>query len=644
MGGKEFKKMKKELKKEKLKQKSKPQEDAIDEEVEDNIQNEQDEDDQIQNKKLEKQGKKIKKDKKNKKDLKKAKKQTQADDNDDEEEQEQEEDDGEEQIEEEAQYSKKPNIEFDDEKDNVKITSSNMNKYLSDESKASEQQDAPTSRAGFFSNDLFDDLEVCKPTKDALKQMKFTNMTHIQARTIPHLLKGRDVLGAAKTGSGKTLAFLIPAIEMLYKTNFVQSMGTGIIVITPTRELATQIYDVAKQLMFFHSKTLGLLIGGANRKAEAIKLKAGVNMIIATPGRLLDHLQNTAGFAYHNLLGLIIDEADAILRIGFQEELTEILKLLPIDRQTVLFSATQNKKIDDLARLSLKQPIYIGVDDVAETSTVEGLEQGYVIIDADKKFRLLFTFLQKQKKKKVMVFFSSCNSVKFHSDLLNYVDIPVLDIHGKQKQQKRLNTFYEFSNATSGVLLCTDVAARGLDIPNVDWIVQYDPPDDTKEYIHRVGRTCRGANTTGKALLFLLPEEKEYLKYLKAAKVNLNEYEFPENKLANIQDQFDKLVERNYFLNRCAFEAFRSYLHSYSAHSLKDIFDVATLDLQKIGRSFGFKIPPRVNLNVKVSSKTQRKNKVKQISDSKTGKKSGFQMRDKKLLQKSSGDGRQFSR
>lgn len=110
-----------------------------------------------------------------------------------------------------------------------------------------------------------------------------------------------------------------------------------------------------------------------------------------------------------------------------------------------------------------------------------------------------------------MVFFSSCNSVKFHSDLLNYVDIPVLDIHGRQKQQKRLNVFYEFTNAEKGVLLCTDVAARGLDIPAVDWIVQYDPPDDTKEYIHRVGRTCRGANSKGKALLILLPEEKEYL-------------------------------------------------------------------------------------------------------------------------------------
>ncbi|EGR30044.1 hypothetical protein IMG5_143800 [Ichthyophthirius multifiliis] len=489
-------------------------------------------------------------------------------------------------------------------------------------------------------------------------------MTHIQSRTIPNLLKGRDVLGAAKTGSGKTLAFLIPAIELLYKARFMQQQGTGIIIITPTRELAQQIFDVSKQVLQFHQKTVGLLIGGTNRKQEAIKLKVGLNIIVATPGRLLDHLQNTQGFVYHNLLGLVIDEADAILKIGFEEELTQILKIIPKDRQTILFSATQTKKIDELARLSLNSPIYIGVDDIAETATVEGLEQGFVFVESDKRFRLLFTFLQKQKNKKIMVFFSSCNSVKFHADLLNYVDVPVLEIHGKQKQQKRLNTFYEFCNVDKAVLLCTDVAARGLDIPKVDWIVQFDPPDDTKEYIHRVGRTCRGANANGKALLFLLPEENQYLKYLKAAKVNLNEYEFPESKLADIQDQFDRLIERNYFLNKCANEAFKSYLHAYASHNLKDIFDVANLDLQKVGRAFGFKIPPRVNLSifinlqhfyykqyfnftkdVKLSSRTSRKNKVQMLENSKNKLKIGFQEKDKRLLQKNkNGDSRQFSR
>ena len=141
-----------------------------------------------------------------------------------------------------------------------------------------------------------------------------------------------------------------------------------------------------------------------------------------------------------------------------------------------------------------------------------------------------------------MVFFSSCNSVKFFSDLLNYVDISVMEIHGKQKQQKRSTTFFEFGQMKSGVLLCTDVAARGLDIPEVDWIVQYDPPLDIKEYIHRVGRTARGIQKKGKALLFLLEEEEGYLKHLVHAKVELNHYEFSEDKMIKIQEEYETLV------------------------------------------------------------------------------------------------------
>ena len=140
--------------------------------------------------------------------------------------------------------------------------------------------------------------------------LKLERMTHLQAKTIPHLLKGRDVLGAAKTGSGKTLAFMIPALELLQKVNFTQARGTGILVITPTRELAQQIFDVSCDLATFHNKTVGMLIGGVNRKQEAIKLKKGVNIVIATPGRLLDHLNSTSDFVIHNLVSLIIDEAD----------------------------------------------------------------------------------------------------------------------------------------------------------------------------------------------------------------------------------------------------------------------------------------------------------------------------------------------
>ncbi|GBO04952.1 ATP-dependent RNA helicase DDX18 [Araneus ventricosus] len=204
-------------------------------------------------------------------------------------------------------------------------------------------------------------------------------------------------------------------------------------------------------------------------------------LLLPAPGRLLDHLQNTPQFLHKNLQCLVIDEADRILDIGFEEEMKSILRILSKTRQTLLFSATLNQKTQDLVKVALpKKPLYIGVDDDDEEATVEGLTQGYVVCPSDKRFLLLFTFLKKNKNKKVMVFFSSCMSVKFHNELLNYIDLPVTSIHGKQKQNKRTVTFFQFCKAESGILLCTDVAARGLDIPQVDWIVQYDPPDDPK--------------------------------------------------------------------------------------------------------------------------------------------------------------------
>jgi ATP-dependent RNA helicase DDX18/HAS1 len=322
-----------------------------------------------------------------------------------------------------------------------------------------------------------------------------------------------------------------------------------------------------------------------------------VNLLVATPGRLLDHLQGTSGFVFRLLKALVIDEADRILDIGFEEEMRSILHILPTERQSMLFSATQTTKVEDLARLSLHNPVYVGVDDGRPEATAEGLEQGYVVVPPEVRLRLLYTFLKKNRKKKVMVFFSSCSSVKFHSELLNYIDVPVKEIHGRQKQQKRTATFFEFSKATSGALLCTDVAARGLDIPAVDWIVQYDPPDDPKEYIHRVGRTARAASG-GKALLFLLPEELGFLRYLKAAKVPLNEYEFPQSKIANVQQQLEKLIDTNYYLHQSARDAYRSYLLAYASHQLKDVYNVHKLDLQAVAASFGFNTPPKVPLNL----------------------------------------------
>ena len=201
-----------------------------------------------------------------------------------------------------------------------------------------------------------------------------------------------------------------------------------------------------------------------------------------------------------------------------------------------------------------------------------------------------------------------------------------MDIHGRQKQQKRTTTFFQFCKAKKGILLCTDVAARGLDIPSVDWIVQFDPPDDPKEYIHRVGRTARGATGAGRALLFLTPQE------------------FPTKKIANVQSQLQRLVERNYYLNRAARDAYRSYLLAYTSHSLRDIFNVHELDLRAVGLAFGFATPPRVD--VAFSAKGSRRHngqKLKSGGAKKGGSRGGHEFSAQNPFGKrKGGDSRQF--
>ncbi|KAH9937468.1 P-loop containing nucleoside triphosphate hydrolase protein [Fomitopsis serialis] len=428
----------------------------------------------------------------------------------------------------------------------------------------------------------FSELELSEPTNKALEDMGFKSMTEIQEKSIPSLLAGKDVLGAARTGSGKTLAFLIPAIELLHRMKFKPRNGTGIVIVSPTRELALQIFGVARELMAHHSQHLAL--------AEADKLQKGVNLLVATPGRLLDHLENTKGFVFRNLKALVIDEADRILEVGFEEEMRRIIHILPNEnRQSMLFSATQTNKVTDLARISLRpNPLYIDVDKTERTSTVATLSQGYVICPSDRRFLLLFTFLKRNMKKKIV----------YHAELLNYIDVPVLDLHGKQKQQKRTTTFFEFCNAEAGTLLCTDVAARGLDIPRVDWIIQYDPPDDPRDYIHRVGRTARAG------------KRARFLRYLKDAKVPLNEFSFPwtncECALTDCLHQLEKLLQKNYFLHQSARDGYRSYLQAMHPIFEEDLRR-KSVDLAKVGKSFGFSVPPRVNGGAGRSGKKRKR-------------------------------------
>ena len=245
----------------------------------------------------------------------------------------------------------------------------------------------------------FTDLPLSEPTRLGLKASHFSSLTDIQAKAVPLALKGRDILGAARTGSGKTLAFLVPVLENLYRAQHVgQDAGLGAMIVSPTRELAIQIFDVLRSIgRKGHLFAAGLVIGGKSLQEERDAL-VRMNIVVCTPGRILQHLSQTAGFAVDGLKMLVLDEADRILDMGFQRDVDAIIEYLPPERQTLLFSATQTKRVSNLSRLALRNPEYISVHEAAVSATPAKLQQNYCITPLPDKLDTLWSFLQSSRK------------------------------------------------------------------------------------------------------------------------------------------------------------------------------------------------------------------------------------------------------
>jgi ATP-dependent RNA helicase DDX10/DBP4 len=375
----------------------------------------------------------------------------------------------------------------------------------------------------------FKDLPLSSPTLAGLKRGGFSVLTDIQRVAIPHALAGRDILGAAKTGSGKTLAFLVPMVEDLYRARWSREDRIGALVVSPTRELALQIFEVLKVLAHEHAFSVCMLVGGSDFAVEQ-KRAARTQVAVCTPGRLLQHLEQTASFDATNVRVLVLDEADRLLDLGFSEQLQAILSYMPSprsaggERQTMLFSATQtNKSVSDLARLSLADPEYVSVHRADKEATPAGLRQSFTLCPLPNKLDLVWSFIRSHLKNKTIVFFSSCSQVRFVDAAFRRLrpGVPVMALHGKIKALKRTLVYQDFVARPAAVLLATDLAARGLDFPQVDWVLQADCPEDTASYIHRAGRTAR-YKQGGNALLVLTPDEsRAFLPQLAQAKVTL---------------------------------------------------------------------------------------------------------------------------
>ncbi|RPA71482.1 DEAD-domain-containing protein [Ascobolus immersus RN42] len=445
--------------------------------------------------------------------------------------------------------------------------------------------------------ELFSQLPLTKPTRTGLKRAHFVDLTDIQKKAIPLALKGRDVLGAARTGSGKTLAFLIPVLETLYRKSWTQMDGLGALIISPTRELAIQIFDVLREIGCAHSFSAGLVIGGKNLKEERDRLSR-MNILVCTPGRMLQHMDQTHGLEMNNLQILVLDEADRVLDMGFKSTIDAIVANLPKDRQTLLFSATQTKNVSDLARMSLKDPEYVAVHESADSATPASLQQNYIVVPLEEKLDTLYSFLRANIKSKIVVFMSSCKQVRFVYETFRHlhIGIPLLHLHGKQKQTARADITSKFSNATNSCLFATDVVARGLDFPAVDWVVQLDAPEDADTYIHRVGRTAR-FDKGGKAVMFLVPSEEEgMLKRLLAKKIPIEKTNVRGGKKQSIKQNLEALCFKEPETKYLGQKAFISYIKSISLHKDKEIFKVEEYPLEKFAASMGLPGTPNVKI------------------------------------------------
>ncbi|EDS45882.1 DEAD box ATP-dependent RNA helicase [Culex quinquefasciatus] len=527
-----------------------------------------------------------------------------------------------------------------------------------------------------FSETRLDSLDIhAHSRKNVADLLGFQRLTVVQDLAIPKVLAGRDVLIRAQTGSGKTLAYALPLVEKLHSAEVRVSRGDGIlaVVIVPTRELALQTYELfLKLLKPFTWIVSGYLCGGEKRKAEKARLRAGLNILIGTPGRFCDHIKNTESMKLGGVKYLVLDEADRLLELGYEKDVKEIVESIKgVDGekslQTVLLSATLTRSVKELAGMTLQNPEYVDTSDVAierRFDTVEDLEeritipatvrQSFLVIPP--KLRLvslsgLIAYELNRNTNKALVFMATQDLVDYHYDIMVEVltqkkpdsdaensdsdgessssepepDSPAsaillpkvtfFKLHGKMTQIERSSVFKEFRAARTAVLLCTDVAARGIDVPSVDLVVQYHAPQILADYVHRVGRTAR-AGQSGKAVLFLDPAETDFVKHLGEKQISLAE-ERPEPLFGRIgvlmnpgghgrnknreqaaqelQQRFERLVAAEKELSSGAAKAFVSWVRYYSnfPKELRRMFAIRAVNMGHYAKCLGLRDPPK---------------------------------------------------
>ncbi|KAL2501706.1 DEAD-box ATP-dependent RNA helicase 10 [Forsythia ovata] len=377
----------------------------------------------------------------------------------------------------------------------------------------------------------FKDLGVIEELVEACDNLGWETPTKIQIEAIPLALEGKDIIGLAQTGSGKTGAFAIPILQALLET----PQPFFACVLSPTRELAIQIAEQFEALGSNIDVKCAVLVGGIDLVQQSISLGRRPHIVVATPGRLVDHLSNTKGFSLHTLKYLVLDEADRLLSEDFEKAIDEILNAIPRERRTYLFSATMTKKVKKLQRACLKNPVKI--EAASKYSTVDTLKQQYRFVPSKHKDCYLVYILTEMSGKTSMVFTRTCDATRLLAYILRNLGFRAIPISGQMSQAKRLGALNKFKERVCDILICTDVASRGLDIPSVDMVINYDIPMNSKDYIHRVGRTAR-AGRSGVAISLINQYELEwYMQIEKLIGKKLPEYPAEEDKVLRLLER-----------------------------------------------------------------------------------------------------------
>ena len=368
----------------------------------------------------------------------------------------------------------------------------------------------------------FQQFSLSRPLLRGLAPLNFTNPTPVQTQSIPLALLGKDLVASAVTGSGKTLAFLLPILErLLYRPRKVPQ--TRVVILLPTRELAVQCHTVAVAIAKHTDITFAQIVGGFSVREQEQILKRRPDVVVATPGRFIDHMRNSAGFDVSGIEILVLDEADRMLEIGFKDEVDEILRTLPKSRQTMLFSATMTSSVEQLVRVGMSKPIRISVDKKKET--VSGLTQEFIRLRPGRdtpeiRLATLCILVTTVYSERTIIFFRQKKEAHHVRIILALLGLRASELHGSMTQEQRLSAVTSFRDGKTTHLLATDLASRGLDIKNVATVINYEAPQSHEIYLHRVGRTARAGKTGRAVTLAAEPDRRVVKAAVKAARTH----------------------------------------------------------------------------------------------------------------------------